>query len=80
MRKDLEQRALKAFYKRMNETAKSLNLGKTTNFSVAHGMHHDYNYSCALEVATISWNAMRSHPVFREIVDTKEFELPSRVR
>lgn len=59
MRRELEQRALRAFYKRMNETAKALNLSKATNFSVAHGMHHDYNYSSALEVATISWNAMK---------------------
>ncbi len=64
----------------MNETAKSLNLGKSTNFSVAHGMHHDYNYSTALDISTICWNAMRSHSVFREVVDTKVFELPSRVR
>jgi D-alanyl-D-alanine carboxypeptidase len=59
MRRGLEQGALSAFYKRMNDTAKALNLGKTTHFHVAHGMHHDYNYSSALDVATISWNAMR---------------------
>jgi D-alanyl-D-alanine carboxypeptidase len=48
----------------MNETSKKLGLGKGTNFAVAHGMHHDRNYSTALDIATISWNVMRMHPFF----------------
>jgi D-alanyl-D-alanine carboxypeptidase len=37
---------------------------KATHFAVAHGMHHDRNYSTALDIATLSWNALRSHPLF----------------
>lgn len=50
---------LKAFYAEMNKTAKKLGLGKSTHFSVSHGMHHDYNYSTAIDIATISCYAMR---------------------
>lgn len=62
--KERERAALKAFYQKMNETSKNLGLGKSTHFAVAHGMHHDRNYSTALDIATLSWNAMRSHPLF----------------
>jgi D-alanyl-D-alanine carboxypeptidase len=62
--REKERLALKAFYYKMNETAKELGLGKGTHFAVAHGMHHDRNYSTALDIATLSWNALRSHPLF----------------
>lgn len=62
--KERERAAQKAFVSKMNETSKKLGLGKGTNFAVAHGMHHDRNYSTALDIATISWNVMRMHPFF----------------
>jgi D-alanyl-D-alanine carboxypeptidase len=46
----------------MNETAKVIGLA-ATNYSVAHGMHHDRNVSSAIDIATASINAMRN-PVF----------------
>lgn len=52
---------------------------KGTNFAVAHGMHHDRNYSSALDVALISYHAMASYPVFCEVVSTKRFECSSRM-
>lgn len=42
-------------------------------------MHHDYNYSSARDIATISWNAMRSYPLFCTVVDTKVFECSSTI-
>lgn len=57
--RERERTALKEFYSKMNETSRNLGLTKVTNWAVSHGMHHDYNYSSALDVATISWNVMR---------------------
>lgn len=79
--KEKERAASKAFYAKMNETAKRLGLtvSKITNFAVAHGMHHDRNYSSAQDIATLSCNAMRSHPVFCQVIDTKKYKCASRV-
>lgn len=62
--RERERAVLKCFYAKMNETAKNLGLGPKTNWAVSHGMHHDYNYSTAIDIATISWNVMRNHSVF----------------
>ena len=59
-----ERSALKCFYQKMNDKSKQLNLSKATNWAVSHGMHHDYNYSSAIDVATVSWNVMRTHTTF----------------
>ena len=48
-----EKTALKAFLAKMNETAKRLGL-KNSNWAVSHGMHHDENYSSALDVAMLA--------------------------
>ena len=64
----------------MNDTAKKIGLDKATNFSVSHGMHHDYNYSTAFAIATISHFVMQMQPVFREIVDCKKYECVSRIQ
>ena len=40
LRTEKERAALKAFYNRMNATARKLGLAKT-NYAVAHGMHHE---------------------------------------
>ena len=44
---------LSFFYKEMNDTAIKLGL-RSTNFAVAHGMHHNDNYSSALDIAKLS--------------------------
>ena len=36
----------------MNEEAKELNL-KKSHFTVAHGMHHDQNYSSAYDIGKL---------------------------
>ena len=77
LRTEKERAALKAFYNRMNATARKLGLAKT-NYAVSHGMHHEHNYSCAMDVAKVSINAMRNHPMFREVVSTKRFSCASR--
>jgi D-alanyl-D-alanine carboxypeptidase (penicillin-binding protein 5/6) len=56
----------------MNETARNLGLTKT-HFAVAHGMHHDRNWSSALDVANLSRIAMQKHDVFRTTVNTKNY-------
>lgn len=60
---DIIEHALVAFYREMNLQAKSLKL-EHTNFSSAHGMHHDKNYSSAYDVARISYFCMR-HCTFK---------------
>ena len=44
---------LNFFYKEMNDTAMKHGL-KKSNFAVAHGMHHNNNYSSALDIAKLS--------------------------
>ena len=64
----------------MNETASRIGCNsKKTNFAVAHGMHHDRNYSSAFEIALISSNALRTHEFLRDVVNTKKYECRSRV-
>lgn len=41
----------------MNEKAKSYGLTKS-NFAVAHGMHHDNNYSSAYDIGKLCCIAM----------------------
>jgi len=54
---------LDVFFKLMNEKAQQLEL-KKTNFAVAHGMHHDDNYSTAQDIARLSCEALKK-PKFR---------------
>lgn len=60
---------LKEFYKEMNKEANRLALSCNTNYWSAHGMHNDMNYSCAHDIAKLSYNCMKN-PSFREIVRT----------
>lgn len=79
MCKEKEWAAMKVFYAQMNKTAKALGISnKVTNFAVAHGMHHDRNYSSAMDMAILSCNAMKKHLIFREVVSTKKYECASR--
>ena len=61
----------------MNESATSLGLTRS-HFSVAHGMHHPNNYSCAHDIAVLSRVAMQTHSLLREIVNTKNYAMTSR--
>lgn len=70
--------ALRAFYRKMNDTATASGL-KKTNFAVAHGMHHNDNYSSALDIALLSRIALRTHSLLVEIVNTKNFEVASKI-
>jgi len=77
--KEKEREALKAFYRKMNETALRIGCSRKTNFAVAHGMHHDRNWSTAIDIASISCYAIRNHPVLADIINTKKFECRSRI-
>jgi len=57
---------LEAFYELMNKKAEELNM-KQSHFAVAHGMHHDNNYSSALDIAKLSCHAM-TYDTFKEVV------------
>ena len=70
--------ALRVFYRKMNDTATACGL-KKTNFAVAHGMHHNDNYSSALDIALLSRIALRAHSLLVEIVNTKTFEVASKI-
>jgi D-alanyl-D-alanine carboxypeptidase len=77
--KDRERAALKAFYKKMNETSIRLGCSNKTHFAVAHGMHHDRNYSTAMDIATISCNAIKTHPLLADVINTKKYECHSKL-
>lgn len=63
----------------MNEKSRELKLSDKTHWHVAHGMHHDYNYSTALDLATISWYVMKQHSEFCSVVNTKKFDCHSKL-
>ena len=44
---------LQTFIEYMNETAQALLL-QDSSFAVSHGMHHDNNYSTALDMGRLS--------------------------
>ena len=70
--------ALHYFYKEMNAAAIDHGL-KTSNFAVAHGMHHYNNFSSALDIARLSLIALKKHPFLVEVTNTKEYNLNSRL-
>ena len=43
----------------MNEKARKLGM-KSSNFNVAHGMHHDNNYSTSFDLGLLSSYAMKN--------------------
>ena len=49
---------------------------KKSNFAVAHGMHHDKNYSTALDIAHICSHIMKNK-MFRDIVKVQTYECKS---
>lgn len=48
-----------------------------SHFAVSHGMHHDDNYSCALDIANLAKHALDKHAVLKEVVNTKTYTLQS---
>lgn len=60
----------------MNLTAAKLKM-KNTHFAVCHGMHHEDNYSCAVEIANLTKYAMDKHATLREVVNTKNYSMQS---
>lgn len=63
----------------MNDTAVTLGM-KGTNYAVAHGMWHEDNYSTAKDVAVVSRHTLAKHDLFRDVVNTKNFQCPSRTK
>ncbi len=65
---------MQAFFDKMNKKAKEL--GCTgTNFTNAHGLHEDENYTTAKDMFLISQYAMKN-PKFAEVVSTYEYSMP----
>ena len=58
-RPEVIELALWQFYIEMNKEALEMRL-YNTNFSSAHGMHHEENYSSAHDIAKLSWYAMKN--------------------
>ena len=52
---------------------------KSSNFAVAHGMHHYNNFSSAFDIAKLSNIALKKHSILAEIVNTKELNVTSRL-
>lgn len=73
------RQALKKFYQKMNEKSREIKLSDKTHWHVAHGMHHDYNYSTALDVASLSFQAMK-HTEFCQVVNTKRYDCVTKLR
>ena len=69
------QDCLEEFYDLMNDMADDLGL-KNSHFAVAHGMHHEDNYSTAADIAKLSCHAMENS-YFREIVKQQFHTCPS---
>lgn len=66
------------FLKEMNFKAKELKMTKT-NYSNSHGLINQSNKSTAYDVAILSSHAMQN-PLFRKIVQTKEYRGVIRVK
>jgi len=70
------QDCLEEFYGLMNNMVDELGL-KNSHFAVAHGMHHEDNYSTAADIAKLSCHAMENS-YFREIVKNQTHSCPSK--
>ena len=54
---ELEDYGMQTFIDFMNEMAISLQL-RDTNWAVAHGMHHDDNFSSALDIGRLTLSVL----------------------
>ena len=64
------------FAEMMNEKAAELGM-KNTNFSNAHGIFAQNNYSTCKDMATLCKYALESYPVFKEIVAMPSYQMES---
>jgi len=60
----------------MNRGAQQLGL-KKSNFASAHGMYHEFNHSCAYDMARLCHNIMKDQ-LFKEIVKVQHRECASQ--
>ena len=62
-----------AFVQLMNQTARVFGMSNT-NFMNPHGLHHDYHYTTARDLATLSYEAMKNE-TFRDIVRSDRHQM-----
>lgn len=62
-----------AFVDLMNQTAQAFGM-TNTNFMNSHGLHNDYHYTTARDLATLSREAMKNE-TFREIVGSDSHQM-----
>ncbi len=70
--------SIEKFSQLMNETAKKIG-ASNSNFVNPHGLHDDYHYTTAYDLALISRYAMKNQD-FRNIVSTKSVKIPFSTR
>ena len=70
--------SIKDFAALMNKTATKIG-AKNSNFKNPHGLHDDEHYTTARDLAKISAYCMKN-PDFKEIVGTKEVDIPFTTR
>ena len=68
---------LEKFYELMNDHASTLGM-KRSNFAVAHGMHHDNNYSTAAAIGRLCCVTMKND-MFRQVVQESIHKYKSTV-
>ena len=62
-----------AFVDLMNQTAQMFGMSNT-NFMNPHGLHHDYHYTTARDLATLSYEAMKND-TFKDIVRSDRHQM-----
>lgn len=62
-----------AFVELMNQTAQAFGM-TNTNFMNSHGLHNDYHYTTARDLATLAYEAMKND-TFREIVASDRHQM-----
>ena len=62
-----------AFVQLMNQTARAFGMSNT-NFMNPHGLHNDYHFTSARDLATLSYQAMKNE-TFKEIVRSDRHEM-----
>ncbi|MDR2558608.1 MAG: D-alanyl-D-alanine carboxypeptidase [Oscillospiraceae bacterium] len=67
------------FVAMMNQKAQELG-AVNTNFTNAHGLHENNNYTCAFDMFKITQYAYDKHPAFMQIVGTRDHRMPANSR
>jgi D-alanyl-D-alanine carboxypeptidase (penicillin-binding protein 5/6) len=63
----------------MNDKAAEIG-AVNTNFTNPHGLHEKDNYTCAYDMFKITQYAYEKHPLFTEIVSTRDYRMPANSR